>query len=228
MRHEIAAHERAAHEIAAHERAVHERAAHHRAGPLESPPQGAHQVCPLPPIERTMQFSPISGGELMADPLLKFPPRSLAGEHFNQPLNFGCLDISSRAAEKTKKTEGNPPLPRIPSVQNMLDESRILGRVASGDPKAPDFQIREVSEHEFKQSYVRELLRLKARRLQTCLILSWHALQKTSTRWKTLTVLLTLKRVLLSNMPTPKSRMPIKRYGAIIFTPPQVELAIVR
>lgn len=163
MRHEIAAHERAAHEIAAHERAVHERAAHHRAGPLESPPQGAHQVCPLPPIERTMQFSPISGGELMADPLLKFPPRSLAGEHFNQPLNFGCLDISSRAAEKTKKTEGNPPLPRIPSVQNMLDESRILGRVASGDPKAPDFQIREVSEHEFKQSYVRELLRLKAR-----------------------------------------------------------------
>ena len=100
----------------------------------------------------------------MADPLY----RSLAAKPLSDtPLpqfskNQGCIDVGQKSAQKADKTERNHSLPKIPSVENMVTESRILSRVASGDPKAPDFQIREASEHEFKQNYVKELLRLKS------------------------------------------------------------------
>lgn len=106
-----------------------------------------------------MQFSPVNSAELMNDPLFRsLSARPAASDHSPLAKNFGCLELTSRHADKPVK----PHLTGIPSVQNMIDESKILGRVASGNANAPDFQIREASEHEFKQNYVKELLRLKA------------------------------------------------------------------
>lgn len=49
---------------------------------------------------------------------------------------------------------------KLPSVNEMVDQSRALNRYAAGDNTKPDFKLREVSEAEFKKAYARETLKV--------------------------------------------------------------------
>ena len=141
----------------------HHRASHHHESTHEHPAEKTLQLCPQRLSGDTMQFSPLNSGELMADPLYRSlsakAPATAQLDQFSK--NFGCIDLTLKGEPKTEKGEHSHSLPRIPSVENMVAQSRILNRIASGDSTAPDFEIRESSEHEFKQNYVKELLRLK-------------------------------------------------------------------
>jgi len=143
----------------------HHRASHHHESSNEHPAEKTLQFCPQRLSGDTMQFSPLNSGELMADPLYRSlsakAPATAQLEQFSK--NFGCIDLTLRGNLKAEKGEHSHTLPRIPSIENMVSQSRILNRIASGDPTAPDFEIRESSEHEFKQNYVKELLSLKPR-----------------------------------------------------------------
>lgn len=101
----------------------------------------------------------------MADPLYRsLSAKAPTTDQLDQfSKNFGCIDLTLRGNLKAEKGEHSHTLPRIPSIESMVTQSRILNRIASGDPTAPDFEIRESSEHEFKQNYVKELLSLKPR-----------------------------------------------------------------
>ncbi len=142
----------------------HHRSSHHH-DTHEQPAEKTQQFCPQGLSGGTMQFSPLNSSELMADPLYRsLSAKTLSSTHFDQfSKNFGCIDVNLRSNQKTERTEHNNSLPRIPSVENMVTHSRALNRVASGDPNAPDFEIREGSEHEFKQNYAKELLSLKSK-----------------------------------------------------------------
>ncbi len=141
----------------------HHRAAHHHENSHEQPAEETQQFCPQHPYGGTMEFSPLDSGELMADPLYRsLSGKALSAHQLDQfSKNFGCIEISERNSHRNEKADHSHSLPRIPSVENMVTQSRILNRVASGDPQAPDFEIREGSEHEFKQNYAKELLSLK-------------------------------------------------------------------
>ncbi len=141
----------------------HHRASQHNESTHEHPAEKTQQFCPQRISGDTMQFSPLNSGELMADPLYRsLSAKAISTSQLDQfSKNFGCIDVDLRGNAKTEKREHSHSLPRIPSVDNMVTQSRMLNRVASGDPTAPDFEIRESSEHEFKQNYVKELLNLK-------------------------------------------------------------------
>jgi len=47
----------------------------------------------------------------------------------------------------------------LPRLNDMLDGSRNLNRLITGDPNQPDYAIRRVSEDQFKQSYAAEVLK---------------------------------------------------------------------
>ena len=141
----------------------HHRPVHHHENSHEQAAEKTQQFCPQSLYGGTTRFSPLDRGELMADPLYRSlsakAPSSTQFDHFSK--NFGCIEISRGNNHRNERTDHSHSLPRIPSVENMITQSRILNRVASGDPQAPDFEIREGSEHEFKQNYAKELLRIK-------------------------------------------------------------------
>lgn len=80
---------------------------------------------------------------------------------------------------KTRKTQGfvndfppryeGPPKPKgvtepkepktLPRLNDMLDGSRNLNRLITGDPNQPDYSIRRVTEDQFKQNYAAEVLK---------------------------------------------------------------------
>ncbi len=141
----------------------HHRASHHQENTHEHPAEKPQEFCLQRISGDTKPFSPLNSGELMADPLYRsLSAKPHPSNQFGQfSRNFGCIEISDRNNHRNDKAEHSHSLQRIPSVENMVTQSRILNRVASGDQTAPDFEIRESSEHEFKQNYVKELLSLK-------------------------------------------------------------------
>lgn len=49
---------------------------------------------------------------------------------------------------------------QLPTVNEMVEQSRGLNRYAAGDDSKPDFKLREVPEAEFKKAYARETLKV--------------------------------------------------------------------
>jgi hypothetical protein len=61
------------------------------------------------------------------------------------------------------KTPGHPPEVKpntTPTINQMLDDSKHLNQFASGDKTQPNFELRQVSESEFKQRYAQEAVHI--------------------------------------------------------------------
>ncbi|HMY04157.1 MAG TPA: hypothetical protein PKA48_12405 [Candidatus Obscuribacter sp.] len=51
---------------------------------------------------------------------------------------------------------------KLPSVDDMLMQSKALNRLVAADESQPDFTVKEITEEEFKRNYARETLRVGA------------------------------------------------------------------
>jgi hypothetical protein len=61
------------------------------------------------------------------------------------------------------KTPGPPPVVKpntVPTINQMLDDAKHLNQFAAGDKTKPDFDVRQVSEFDFKQRYAQEALQI--------------------------------------------------------------------
>lgn len=100
-----------------------------------------------------------SGGNLLTDPdrlrlpMYKMNPLWNAGTS----QAYGCLDLSAEGLYHSKSQGSSN---RLPNVNDMLKEGLALRRIATGDNNQPLFHPREVSESEFRRSYVKEALHL--------------------------------------------------------------------
>lgn len=137
---------------------------HHRtASSAEVSPESTphKEYCAIPLSGRLNQLDELNGGGLLSDPAFQYLPplRPLEGSN-PLPKGFACVNIAETEKPKEAKTE-HPYLPRIPNINMMLGQTKNFNRIVSGDPKAADFSIDEISEHEFKKRYVSEILKLK-------------------------------------------------------------------
>jgi hypothetical protein len=126
------------------------------------------------------------GGELLTNPPARTAPTALEQQQSAYNLQHGQFEKDLKgywdgvsAAKKNQhfvmefppiyngpakpKVPGHAPdvTPNsVPTIRQMLDDSKHLNQFAGGDKNQPEFELRQVGEKEFKQRYADEALRM--------------------------------------------------------------------
>ncbi len=90
-------------------------------------------------------WSTVESQKKYGRPVLEFPP-----------IYEGPVKPAGMEAVKPSNTA------KLPSVDEMLMQSKALNRLATGDESQPDFTVKQITEEEFKSNYARETLKVGA------------------------------------------------------------------
>ncbi len=122
------------------------------------------QACPFSPLKPEL-LPMFNGGELLTDPALhklNLFRGTLDSDSGTVP-RFGCLELTRRDHPRKQELKRDGTEHGIPNLSAMLKQAERFRRITTNNPSQPNFVPRQVSEFEFKESYVKEAIQLGKR-----------------------------------------------------------------